>query len=88
VPNDHQDHTAAIDGPRIDAQTARAWLDAQLARQGITSPTICSGDTLRKLAALFFAGLDDDPRSSPSRSGELRKDRTQGRAAGERRSDQ
>jgi hypothetical protein len=76
---------AATDGPRIDAQTARAWLDEQLARQGITAPTISNRDTLRKLATLFYAGLDT-PRSSSSPEGESPKGRTRGQTAGERRS--
>jgi hypothetical protein len=86
----HQDRGGSgkdEDGPRIDAQTARAWLDAQLARQGITSPTITNRNTLRKLATLFYTGLDD-PRSSASPSSERPKGRTRGRTAGERRSGQ
>ena len=90
MPDDDQGHTApgtATDGPRIDADTARAWLDAQLARQGIASPTITNRDTLRKIAALAFTGLDD-PRPSASGSGERRPGQTRGQTAGERRSDQ
>jgi len=72
-------------GSHIDAATARAWLDVQLARQGVTSPTISNRDTLRKLATLFYAGLDT-PRSSSSPEGESWKGRTRGQTAGERRS--
>jgi hypothetical protein len=31
--------TAATDGPTMDRATVRAWLDRQLARQGITAST-------------------------------------------------
>jgi hypothetical protein len=82
-----QDQDGGRGGSVIDSDTARAWLDAQLARQGITARTITNRTTLAKLATLFYAGLDNDPRSSSSPEGESPKGRTRGRSAGQRRSE-
>jgi hypothetical protein len=93
MPTDDQDQARGGSGiptgtPKgIDAATARAWLDEQLARQGITARTITNRATLRKLATLFYAGLDELIPSS-SRSSGLPKDRTRGQTGGQRRSGQ
>jgi hypothetical protein len=81
-----KDRDRGQEAPRIDPDAVRAWLDVQLARQGITAPTITNRATLTKLATLAYAGLD--PTSNPSPEGGSRKGRTRGRSAGERRSGQ
>jgi hypothetical protein len=86
MPTDDQDNGRG--GSTVDAATARSWLDDQLARQGITSPTISNRATLAKLAALAFTGQPDPTSSKPSRSGERQQGRTSRRTAGESRSDQ